>query len=337
MEPESKEFAAEDSTPKLHKKSILLVLMVVAIVASLLVLFSDSPLFDSDNQLTFSELDSLEEYVKRQHRIAHLPTRTEHVQVDSQFTRKVSEMGVPLLFSKSLFQLALNQQFSQYGIRVPGKYDIQTGELALHYVFEGTVIRSLVMKTDSSSSIETYSGSLAWLIEDETDFQLIDEAMRLDPDMLFVIYIYSSEQVEELIQKDLLPAYPILMVDELVSDIAMNRLLEEKLNRIHRLAKNARLFMFNDAHSAAGEALWNYLEKEEWKTIFASKYFWMKEDASAGDILSGFERFVYDSRSDRNPIMILSLSNASTDLLRNPLFDEKRKGLIIRKPKVLQF
>lgn len=132
----------------MQKKIIVILLALSSLISASLLIFVDTNPdailsgFDELDEKIISEFDS--------HLIDKAQYRTQSIEVDTSFTRKVYRVRVRPEFSKTLFHLSLHQKLRKYKIDTPSKISMPDEDMDIHIYKNDTIVRSIFLRTDES-------------------------------------------------------------------------------------------------------------------------------------------------------------------------------------------
>lgn len=99
---------------------------------------------------SFAQADSLITQELSNFNIQPAQIRTEAVFTDTTFARKIYYVDVPDYLSKTQIHAELNQVFYDYSIKTPAQIVFPEENMNIHLLYEGTVIRTISLKTNDS-------------------------------------------------------------------------------------------------------------------------------------------------------------------------------------------
>ena len=131
----------------MNKKIILVILLIFACVSSAYLLIS----IPSTTPMHITSQEHLDEVI--QQGLHEQGIANEHIRVytaiqDSLFTRKVYQIDTPPSFSKTTLHYELHKLLNEYGAQIPGKVQFPEQDLHLYVKVNGTIFRTLRVRTN---------------------------------------------------------------------------------------------------------------------------------------------------------------------------------------------
>ena len=131
----------------MNKKIILVTLLIFACVSSAYLLIS----IPSTTPMRITSQEQLDEVI--QQGLHEQGIANEHIRVytaiqDSLFTRKVYQIDTPPSFSKTTLHYELHKLLNEYGAQIPGKVQFPEQDLHLYVKVNGTIFRTLRVRTN---------------------------------------------------------------------------------------------------------------------------------------------------------------------------------------------
>ena len=131
----------------MNKKVILVILLIFACISSAYLLIS----IPNTTPMRITSQEHLDEVI--QQGLQEQGITNEHFRVytaiqDSLFTRKVYQIDTPPSFSKTTLHYELHKLLHEYGIQIPGKVQFPEQDLHLYVRVNGTIFRTLRIRTN---------------------------------------------------------------------------------------------------------------------------------------------------------------------------------------------
>lgn len=129
------------------KKIILVILLIFACVSSAYLLIS----IPSTTPMHITSQEHLDEVIQQglhEQGIANEHFRVYTAIQDSLFTRKVYQIDTPPSFSKTTLHYELHKLLHEYGVQLPGKVQFPEQDLHLYVKVNGTIFRTLRVRTN---------------------------------------------------------------------------------------------------------------------------------------------------------------------------------------------
>ena len=129
------------------KKIILVILLIFACVSSAYLLIS----IPSTTPMHITSQEHLDEVIQQglhEQGIANEHFRVYTAIQDSLFTRKVYQIDTPPSFSKTTLHYELHKLLNEYGAQIPGKVQFPEQDLHLYVKVNGTIFRTLRVRTN---------------------------------------------------------------------------------------------------------------------------------------------------------------------------------------------
>lgn len=182
------------------KKRVVVILLFISCFISgyLLMATSDE---GSKRLHNIAQADSLIQKKLADFNIDEQQVRISTTQIDSNFTRKTYQIGLPYEFSKSQFHAELNRTFHNYSIRTPAKVTFPEQNVNIHLLHRGTVIRTLSLQTDPELVMSRNKVSILMTFEELPDDELIAELASLGEPIPVVIKIENPMEANDLKKK----------------------------------------------------------------------------------------------------------------------------------------
>ena len=131
----------------MNKKIILVILLIFACVSSTYLLIS----IPSTAPMHITSQEHLDEVIQQglhEQGIANEHFRVYTAIQDSLFTRKVYQIDTPPSFSKTTLHYELHKLLHEYGVQLPGKVQFPEQDLHLYVKVNGTIFRTLRVRTN---------------------------------------------------------------------------------------------------------------------------------------------------------------------------------------------
>ena len=131
----------------MNKKIILVILLIFACVSSTYLLIS----IPSTTPMHITSQEHLDEVIQQglhEQGIANEHFRVYTAIQDSLFTRKVYQIDTPPSFSKTTLHYELHKLLHEYGVQLPGKVQFPEQDLHLYVKVNGTIFRTLRVRTN---------------------------------------------------------------------------------------------------------------------------------------------------------------------------------------------
>ena len=131
----------------MNKKIILVTLLIFACVSSAYLLIS----IPSTTPMRITSQEQLDEVIQQglhEQGIANEHFRVYTAIQDSLFTRKVYQIDTPPSLSKTTLHYELHKLLHEYGVQLPGKVQFPEQDLHLYVKVNGTIFRTLRVRTN---------------------------------------------------------------------------------------------------------------------------------------------------------------------------------------------
>jgi len=131
----------------MNKKVILVILLIFACVSSAYLLIS----IPSTTPMRITSQEHLDEVIQQglhEQGIANEHIRVYTAMQDSLFTRKVYQIDTPPSFSKTTLHYELHKLLNEYDAQIPGKVQFPEQDLHLYVKVNGTIFRTLRVRTN---------------------------------------------------------------------------------------------------------------------------------------------------------------------------------------------
>lgn len=138
----------------MNKKRYLTILLVLCCIAVGVLHFKIDPKLNKQLQ-TASQFDSLITQTTFDFRISAEQVSIRTVELDSVFHRKVYTLNVPPGFSKTTFHHHLQHRLYPLKATLYGKVQFPERDLHLQIVYNNTVHRTVLLRTDSDLSYQS--------------------------------------------------------------------------------------------------------------------------------------------------------------------------------------
>ncbi len=137
-----------------HKKWVA-VLLFLSCLASVVLLTDPAP---SPKELySAAQVDSLIQNTFSDFQIEEHRIRSRMIKADSLFSRKVYTVKLPGYVSKTDLHIDLHQKLLPFNVQAPARISLPDNEMRIHLVYNQTVVRSLILRSDNNSNLNLIS------------------------------------------------------------------------------------------------------------------------------------------------------------------------------------
>jgi len=179
------------------KKRFITILLLVSCFISGYMLFTASD--GGTNRLqTIAQADSLIQQELADFNIGNNQIEVKTTRVDSNFSRKTYQVGLPYQFSKTQFHAELNSRLHPYGIATPAQVTFPEKNVDIHLLYRGTVIRTISLQTNPELVLDRNQISLLVSFDEFPDNELINNLASLGEPIPIVIKIENPIQANDL-------------------------------------------------------------------------------------------------------------------------------------------
>lgn len=179
------------------KKRFIAILLLISCFISGYMLFATSD-GGIKRLRTLAQADSLIQDELRDFNISDQQIRVTHIQVDSNFSRKIYHVGLPYRFSKTQFHAELNNRLYEFGVKTPAQVTFPEKNVDIHLLYRGTVIRTISLQTDPELVLDQNEVSLLVSFEELPDEELLNTLTSLGEPIPIVIKIENPLQANDI-------------------------------------------------------------------------------------------------------------------------------------------
>lgn len=295
--------------------------------------------FEAPVEVTPGDLNTIDLAIEEKLQEYNLPARqikTENVRVDSHFTRKIVKSGVPKGLSRTMMHLELHQELSPLGIRVPASVHFPERDLNIHFMLGGTIVRTLVLRNDTSLKVLSYPGSVIFYAEGTPDSDALQQLRTFGETFLLAGRVESIKEVEVFLDEatSFNPNRILLWVSGTeVPGYRFDRFYNELIENLRKSAPSTKMLLFSHAQASNNRGLWKTLEALEWPVLLAPIDAIQPENLNEEEFERVMERFNKDALTGQNQLLVLPLTESYVGWLKQALPELKKNGLRLVEPK----
>lgn len=182
------------------KKKFIAILLFISCFVSGYMLFA-SPEGASKHLRSLAQADTLIQQELESFNIQNRQLHTSTINVDSNFNRKIYRVGVPFKLSKTQLHAELNRVFYDYGVKTPARVSFPQKDVRIDLVYQGTVIRSIILQTDPDLVFTKNKVSILVAFNEMPDNELISKLASLGEPIPLVLKVTSPMEANEMAKK----------------------------------------------------------------------------------------------------------------------------------------
>jgi hypothetical protein len=328
----------KDASTRDWKRPLALGLLVLCNILAAVALGTFTPPVEvSRADLTTIDV-TIDEKLK-EYNIPSKSIRTETVKVDSVFTRKVVRAGIPRGISKTMLHLELQHELGGQGVKLPATVKFPSKELNIHFMLDGTIVRTLVLRTDTSLKALSYPGTVVFFTDPSPDSDALEELRNYGETVLIAAKIESVSDAEQFAKsmKGFTPSRLLLWVlGTENTDFRFDRFYTELTEQLKKSNPHMRLLMFNHASLSGNKKLWKILQQQNWSVVMADPDRIEPGNMDEEAFKAFLDRFNREALTGKNTVALLPMKTSYTVWLKQGLLIHKKNGLRLVEAKSIK-
>lgn len=323
------------------KKRIIVALLALASVLTAFMLIY-LPGSQARYIASAGQVDSLVTRELGKFRIDGRQIQSWRVTIDSNYSRKVMQIDLPPDFSKTQLHAELNRQLFPYGIATPARVHLPEGDMHIHLYYHGTILRSLLLRTDPDLSSRHNPASVLVEFDERPSEELLQDVIRFGEPIPIVLNINSALEAEEL-QKSLQDEYARIYYHFRDSEpddpsrLFQNSAYKEELHHLHKVDPDARVVTFVDLTLNLPSSAKKWMVQSNLTFVDLSSAIVLDADDGKLKFNQKLKRFARQAADGEEPILVVRASSQALEWLHDSLLEFKKSGLTITKPNEITY
>jgi hypothetical protein len=318
------------------KKNVIIFLLVISCITCVF-LISYLPATQSRHLKDIAQTDTLISRELSEFNIKPVQIQVHTLKVNNTFHRKIYDISLPPGFSKTYLHADLARKLDPYDVKTPARLHLSDSDMDIELYYQGTVIRTLKLKTDTAFNMHRNPGSILVYFDQKPTSRLINKFKTLGESLSFVFRVKTATQgrdwLDALNQKNLSVIYWIQKDFEYHnthnrSDWYLNKqlkILKKLVSRPAILITPTIDDQTRDMIQKDGELLGLSIVRTDY-ILFNGHQLTQPEFNSE---LQKFSKLAYNGR---RPVLLIKASIDSYDWLVNQLQGLKKSGLVLVPP-----
>lgn len=328
----------QNSDGKTKKRLIALLLLISCITSAIILFYSGEA--EQKKLQNFAQADSLIIDTLHQFNINSNQYRVQTRVVDSVLTRKTYTIDVPPQFSKTLLHAELNRTFHPLSVETPARISLPEEHLLIQLSYQGTVFRTLSLKTDEDLVLERNIASIIVAFTDEPSAEMIESVIRFGEPIPIALRVSTAEQVRERIQNvtQNYPHFCYWIEPEMGSEESRASL--PPLSLLEHIPQNTPVLNFRKVSflsSTKAEAITETASEKNISFIEVNEAQILNSDLGETFFKQELEKFAKKAQQQEHPVAIVIADEEALQWLREKLASFKKQGLYLIHPPQINF
>jgi hypothetical protein len=320
-----------------HRKKIAIALLAFSNLAAMIILGT----FEPPVEVTPADLATIDLAIEEKLKEYNIPlrqARKEQVRVDSTFSRVITRTGVPSGVSRTLLHLELHKELEKQGVRIPAVVKFPERDLNVHFMLGGTIVRTLVLRSDTSLKVLSYPGTVVFFTDSNPSSDALEELRSFGETHLIAARVESLSEAETFAKK--MKGFPqsrqLIWVNGTENPgFKYDRFYVELTENLKKSLPYARMLMFNHANLSGNQKLWKTLQQQNWTVVMVPPASIEPSGRNEEEFLAMLDRFNKEALTAQNQLLLLPLRTDYVVWMKQHLHPLKKHGLrLVEAPTV---
>lgn len=253
--------------------------------------------------------------------------------VDSAFSRVEHVVSVPPRISKTFIHSEIHQQVEEFGINDPAIVEFPQKDLRIHFLKQGTIVRSVTLRTDTSLVFRSYPVRVFFYTSSTPDVTNAQEIHDLGEHLPLMLKTSDPDEAERWFNKVNDVISPVFVwlhdPDQTATEILENEYwLNERIPRIANISSDINIMLNQSGKNATlKRSVRSLLNQYNVMLLSTSDMLTIEEDISIYDRERVREQFVQNAVSDHVPLLSVALSERNTEWITEHQKEFKKMGI----------
>lgn len=318
----------------------LIVILLLACIGACALLLVRPDLFKSESISGLEELDQIIQEELDGFNIRSSQIRISETGPDGGFKRKVFRIQVASGLSKTFLHAELAHRLHPLGVRTPALVGIPDDELKIHIYWLDTIVRTIILYTDSQLVRHLNPGSALFFFDSRPAPDVLQTISQLGEPVRILLRSDNADVLLAWVQdwpRDLAP--PVFWLDY---DAGIAGLSEERFNRyisdVNRLRKqwpSLILYLTEDGGTISDNRISRL--RRTGATLTRPKQALAIASATDRNAFSDqLQRFADQAAAGGYPVIVIPALRNTIDWFREDLANHKKSGLTINPPQFIR-
>lgn len=322
------------------KKKIILFLLIVASLASALLLINHQP--RQDHKLTsLAQADSIILATLNEFNVYEDQVSIQTVKADTGFYRTVYNIKVPRNFAASHWHYTIHKKLDDYQIQTPGRVNLKEKKLNIHLLLHDTIFRTLRFEKDTTRYQRYFTAHLFLKFDRIPDPALIQEVVRLGEPIPIILPVSPILDMKTPISHiyNVYPrvAYQLGKQQNSTDDVNWKNVneLAQKLDQLKSIDRTAKVFIYKDQLTELGADGSHKISRTGVQIYNVDRTIKLDADDGRAQFSRQLRLAVESAREGDAPLLIVEANGVTLNWLHEFLPEYRKKGLLITNPPLL--
>lgn len=315
-----------------RKKIIIAIFLFIASILAIILLGNSS----NQDRLKLNELVRIDSLILQELNSFNIQKKhiTSKKITVNHFSRIHYTVKVPRQLSKTLVQTDLHYRFYPMDVQVPAKVVLPERDLLIYFYTAGTVIRSIELKTDTSFAVNTYSGSLFFVMDESVSTDIIEQANDLGENAAILYRSLNPSTVQKWVKKQdgIMKSMYLWLNEQGGDELVINPIwLTDKLPQFASISSKMQLLIDKESKSKdqkVKDLFLNYSVKE----FPYSKVVFIDSEKGIFETQQQLQLFKQWAKEGKSPYLWIKLNSKTLELFKNESFELKKRGIRFVNP-----
>ena len=318
------------------KKAIAWLLGAASLVAAVLLAYS--PQTDDKILSDLAQADSLIYQELAEFAVPLENIKRRSVLIDSVFERVTYLVPVPGGFSKTFLHFELAQRLRPFEIDVPARVHFPEMDMNIHLYFKDTIIRTLVLRTDTSLTAESFPASIVFFFDKTPSPTQLETIAGLGEPVTVALQTPDPSDADSWLRvagesaPDLDYAF---WIDEAARTGEAERdreIFAEKVKQFGKVKRRAQFVSLLPGSITNTESVKKALVEQRSSLLATDSRQVLDSESGKFAFNQGLDQFMQQARNASGPTVIIRVSGESLTWLRESLPRFRKGGMIIVPP-----
>lgn len=261
----------------------------------------------------------------------HIRSRTRRV--DSAFSRVEHFVSVPPRVSKTFIHSEIHQQVQDFGINDPAVVEFPQKDLRIHFLKQGTIVRSLTLRTDTALVFRNYPVRVFFFTSSSPDVENAQKIHDLGEHLPLMLKTNNPDEAEswfESVNDIISPVYVWLHdPDQTAVEMLNNEYwLNERIPRIANISSNVQIMINQPGKNVPlKRSVRSLLNQYDVMLLSTSDMLTINKEISVYNQERIREQFVQRAISDQVPLLSIALSEKNAEWITKHQKEFKKMGI----------
>jgi hypothetical protein len=318
------------------KKNIIIFLLVVSCITCVFLL-SYLPSTQSRHLKDIAQTDTLISRELSDFNIKPAQIHVHTLKVNNTFHRKIYDISLPPGFSKTYLHADLTRKLDPYDVKTPARLHLTDNDMDIELYYDGTVIRTLKLKTDTTFNMHRSPGSILVYFNHKPTSRLIHKFKTLGESVSFVFRVKTATQGRDWL--DALHLKNLSVIYWIQKDFEYHNThnrsdwyLNNQLKILKKLVSRPAILIAPTIDEQTRDMIQKDGELLGLSIVRTDYILYNGQQLTQPEFNNELQKFSKLAYNGRRPVLLIKASGDSYDWLVNQLPDLKKGGLVLVPP-----